>query len=128
MADERMSDGEIKSRFEGAADRVRDLEKRVDAMAPLSVVASEIGHLREQVAEVRIYAKEQVAKVEADCRERTDDVEQTAMAAVKSVADASAAAVSELKKDKRTTWGWVLQVIGYGVALVAAVIAAKGIK
>lgn len=134
-----MSDGEIKSRLDGAAERFRDLERRVDQMAPLSVVTSEIGHLRDQIAEARVSAKEQVAdaraytkeqitKLDADCRERTDDVEETAMAAVKSVADASSSAVAELKKDKRTTWGYVLQVIGYGIALVAAVIAAKGIK
>lgn len=123
-----MSAGEIRSRFENVAQRFGDVDKRLDRMAPLDVVASENGHLRDQIAESRLYTKEQIAKVDQASRERDEDLEKTAMAAVKSVADASTKAVDDLRKTKQTTWSWAAQVIGWGIALVAAVIAAKGIK
>jgi len=129
-----MSAGEIRSRFESVAQRFGDVDKRLDRMAPLDLVASENGHLRDQIADARLHAKEQIVEVDRASRERDEDLEKTAMAAVKSVADAGAAArteltaaVAEVKRDKQTTWGWVLQVIGFAVAIAAAVIAARGI-
>jgi hypothetical protein len=110
MAEERMSDREIRDRFDS-------IDKRLDRMVPLDTWTLQIGYDREKHIEL-----------DQACRERTDDVEKTAMAATKSVADAATKAVDDLKKTKQTTWSWAAQVIGWGIALVAAVIAAKGIK
>lgn len=135
VSDERMSDGEIRSRFEGVAERFRDVDKRFDRMAPLDIVANENGHLRDQINTVRGYAKDRFEELDQASRERADDVEKIAMAAIKSVADASAAAakaqtqaLAELKNTKQTTWSRAATIVGWGIALVAAIIAAKGIK
>lgn len=110
MADEYLSRAEFAAWREA-------MERRVDHKVSTDVWAMANTQLQQQNTETRAMVKEQIAEVDRDCRERNAN-------AVK----ASAKAVDDLKKTKQTTWSWAAQIIGWAIALGAAVIAAKGIK
>lgn len=99
MADEPMSPGEIQ----------RALERHDKALmnaVTLDAWTRENEHLRDEIRESA-----------SDCKERTDSVMKALLAAVK-----------DLKDNKQNAWSRNLQIVGFVVALVAAYIAAKGIK
>lgn len=106
MADERMSDGELRHRFDSIDKRFEGVDRRLDRMATVEAVTSEANHARERVAEV-----------DRDSRERDANM-----------ATASAEQFKQIKDGKQSTWGRTLQILGIVVAIAAAYIAAKGIK
>lgn len=99
VADEPMSPGEIQRALE------RHDRALMDAVTTATFVR-EVEHLRNEIHESV-----------SDCKERTEDVEQQAMSAIRRIETG--------KQDSRVM---ILQIVGFVVALVAAYIAAKGIK
>lgn len=99
MASEPMTPGEIQRALE------RHDRALMDAVTTATFVR-EVEHLRNEIREAV-----------SDCKERTEDVEQQTMNAIKRIETG--------KQDSRVV---LLQIVGFVVALVAAYIAAKGIK
>lgn len=101
-----MSDGELRHRFESIDKRFEGVDKRLDRMATVDMVTSETSHARDKIGEV-----------DRDSRERDEDMEK-----------ANADRFRRIEDGKQNAWGRVLQIAGIAVAIVAAYIAAKGIK
>lgn len=95
MADERMSDREIR-------DRLDTVDKRLDRMVTTDTWAMGNDHLREKIAEV-----------DKDCGERTDSIERATDARFKRIEDRG-----------QNAWVRLLGVLGIAATLVAAVVAA----
>jgi hypothetical protein len=113
VTDERMSDGELRHRFESIDKRFESVDKRLDRMATVDMVTSEAGHTRDKIEEV-----------DRDSRERDKDMEKAA-------SERSTATDERFRRNeagKQNAWSRTLQIMGIVVAIVAAYIAAKGIK
>lgn len=95
MADERMSDREIRERFER-------VDRRLDRMVTTDTWAMGNDHLKEKIAEV-----------DKDCGERADSTDRAIDARFKRIEDRG-----------QNAWVRVLGVLGIAATLVAAVWAA----
>ena len=102
VADEQMSNGELRHRFDSIDKRFESVDKRLDRMATAETVASEANHARDKIAEV-----------DRDSRERDDDIEKAIDGRLKRIEDRG-----------QNAWVRVLGVLGIAATLVAAVWAA----
>lgn len=97
-----MSNGELKTRFDGIDKRFESVDKRLDRMATAELVTSENTHTREKVDQV-----------DRDSRERDDDIET-----------ATDARFKRIEERGQNVWMRVLGVLGIAATLIAAVWAA----
>lgn len=113
MAEERMSDGELKHRFDSIDKRFEGVDRRLDRMATTDMVTSEDNHTRDRIVEVDRDSRDRDAAIEKAATERS---KQTDVRFERS------------ETGKQNTWSRTLQIAGIVVAIAAAYIAAKGIK
>ena len=110
MADERMSDGELRHRFDSIDKRFESVDRRVDRMATVDMVTSETSHTRDRIAEV-----------DRDSRERDDDIER-----------ATDARFKRNEERNQMTRGQVITVLVAVATVLATIVGAyistKGIK
>ncbi len=102
VADEQMSNGELKHRFDSIDKRFESVDKRLDRMATTDMVTTEANHTRDKVAEV-----------DRDSRERDDDIEK-----------ATDARFKRIEERGQNAWVRVLGVLGIAATLIAAAWAA----
>lgn len=102
MVDERMSDREIRDRFDS-------IDRRLDRMVPLDSWNLQNGHVAANMSEL-----------DRDCRERAEAAEKAVDKRFKQVDQRFE------RKDKRSDMSWtkVLAVAGMAVTLIAAAIGA----
>jgi hypothetical protein len=110
VADERMSDGELRHRFDSIDKRFSSVDGRLDRMATVDMVTSESNHAREKIDEV-----------ERDSRERDEGMAKTTDARFKRV-----------EESKQNAWVRVLQVAGIVATIVVGwwtvYVTSKGLK
>ena len=123
-----MTDREIRQRFDGIDKRFEGMDRRLDRMATVDVVTSEMGHVRDKVADVDRNSRERDEELGRDWRERHDDMKKEVVDVKKGVA----ATNKRIDERGNNTWTRVIAVAGIAVSLLVGVLAAyissKGIK